>query len=392
MEANHAQSPSKGLIFLMACAVAATAANLYYNQPLLPLMGKDLGLSDSALGLIPSLSQLGYAAAILLISPLGDVIARRRLIDVLSVTLVLSSLLAAVAGNVLVLGAACLVIGLSANITQQILPFAATLVPAEQKGRTIATIMTGLTVGILLSRTISGVVGEHFGWRAVFVMSAMLAALFGLALHRALPYRQPALRMRYGALLASMWTLFTSHATLRKSMLTGMLWFAAFNALWATLALHVSQEPFGYNAQQAGLFGIVALAGVAGARLSGIWVNRLGARHTISAAVVLIVAGFALSALLGTALWALIVGIILIDFGVFSAQVANQVRVFSIAPEAQSRVNGVYMLGYYLGGAVGSMAGVKVFALAGWQGVGLLSGAFLVASLVANNIKSRARS
>lgn len=385
MPATEDHGLSRSLIFLMACAVAATAANLYYNQPLLPMIGRDLGVDAGALGWIPSLNQIGYALAILLISPLGDVIDRRRVIDVLSLVLVSGSLLAVFSGNILVLGAASLVIGLSANITQQILPFAATLASAGQKARVISVIMTGLTVGILLSRTVSGFVAEHLGWRAVFVMSALLAAVFGLVLHRVLPSRKPGLTMTYGALLASMWSLFRTHRVLRRSAGAGMMWFAAFNALWATLALHVSEAPFSYNTQQAGMFGIVALAGVGGARLSGLWVDRFGSRHTITASITLILAGFIMCALYGEALWALVVGILLIDFGVFAAQVANQVRVFSIDPKAQSRVNGVYMLGYYLGASVGSMSGVKAFTLAGWTGVCLLACGFLILSLVANN-------
>lgn len=389
MDTPEAPGLSKRLIFLMACAVAASAANLYYNQPLLPVIGQELGLDADTIGWIPGLNQVGYALAILLISPLGDVVARRRLIDLLSLFLVLGSLLAVVSQGVVMLGLASLVIGLSANITQQLLPFAATLVSAEQKPRVIATLMTGLTLGILLSRTLSGFVGEHFGWRAVFVMSALLALLFGLALHRALPWREPALRMGYGALLGSLWTLFRSHAVLRQSTFTGLFWFAAFNALWATLALHVSQAPLNYNTQQAGMFGVVAAAGVVGAKLSGIWVGKFGARHTISAAVVLILVGFGVSGFYGDQLWALVVGILLIDFGVFSAQVANQVRVFSIDPAAQSRVNGVYMLGYYLGASLGSLSGVQVFALAGWPGVCILAGGFLLASLAVNNLGRR---
>ncbi|MDO6460139.1 MFS transporter [Granulosicoccaceae sp. 1_MG-2023] len=385
MDTQENPGLSRRLIFLMACAVAASAANLYYNQPLLPVIGRDLGLSHDSIGWIPGLNQVGYALSILLISPLGDVVARRRLIDFLSVFLVLGSLLAVVSQGVLMLGLASLVIGISANITQQLLPFAATLVSAEQKPKVIATLMTGLTLGILLSRTLSGFVGEHFGWRGVFVMSALLALLFGLALHRALPWREPPLRMRYGALLASMWSLFRRHAVLRQSAFTGLFWFAAFNALWATLALHVSEAPLNYNTQQAGMFGVVAAAGVVGAKLSGIWVGRFGARHTITASVLLILAGFGLSGFYGDRLWALVVGILLIDFGVFSAQVANQVRVFSIDPEAQSRVNGVYMLGYYLGASLGSLSGVQAFALAGWPAVCTLAAFFLLASLVANN-------
>lgn len=390
----HKDMPSEilrpSIIFLLSCAVAATAANLYYTQPLLPLMGKELGVEAGQLGMIPALSQLGYAAAILLISPLGDVLPRRRLINILSVTLVGGALLAYVAPNSVFLGLACLIIGISANITQQILPLAATLSSPQSRGRVIASIMTGLTTGILLSRTISGAVAEHFGWRMVFLMSATIATVFGLMLHRILPDRPSPLQhsaeaVSYKALLLSLWTLLRSHPALRQSMLTGMCWFAAFNALWAALALHVTSAPFYFSVQQAGLFGVVALAGIAGAKLSGRWVTKLGVGNTISLGIGLILIGFGISAAAGESLSLLIISIVLIDFGVFMAQVANQVRVFSIDSNAQSRVNSVYMLGYYLGGAVGSLSSVAVYDIAGWQGVCILAAAFLCSSLIANH-------
>jgi len=388
---NSPRAISNGLLFLMSTAVSATAANLYYNQPILPQMGAELGLDSDALGMIPAASQLGYAAALLLISPLGDNVPRKRLIAVLSFFLIAASLLAFSADSLLILIAACFVIGLSANITQQLIPFAASLSSAEQKGRVIGTLMTGLTVGILLSRTLSGFVGEQFGWRAVFVMSAILAVLFAVLLQLFLPTNKPANSMPYHKLIGSMFTLVKQHATLRQSTLTGALWFASFNALWATLALHVNSAPFGYDAQQAGMFGIIALAGVSGAKLSGVWVNKVGSRNMITIALGLIATGFIVSGLYGDSLAGLIAGIILIDFGVFSAQVSNQVRVFSIDPGAQSRINGIYMLGYYLGGAAGSVAGVKAFAVFGWAGVSVLSLILISASLLVNNSKLRSK-
>ncbi|MGB5446566.1 MAG: MFS transporter [Psychromonas sp.] len=382
---------SKKLLFLMASAISATVANLYYNQPILPLMGADLGISGDDLGMIPAASQLGYAAALLLISPLGDNMPRKRLIAVLSFFLIGASLLAFSADSLLILITACFVIGLSANITQQLIPFAASLCTVEQKGRVIGTLMTGLTVGILLSRTLSGFVGEHFGWRAVFAMSAILAVLFAVLLQLFLPTNKPANSMPYHKLIGSMFTLVKQHATLRQSTLTGALWFASFNALWTTLALHVNEPPYGYDAQQAGMFGIIALAGVSGAKLSGIWVNKVGSRNMITVALGLIATGFIVSGLYGDSLIGLIAGIILIDFGVFSAQVSNQVRVFSIDPAAQSRINGIYMLGYFLGGAFGSVAGVKAFADYGWAGVSVLSLILITISLLINNSKPRSK-
>ncbi len=382
---------TKGLLFLMAMAVAATAANLYYNQPILPSIGAELGLSDHQLGFIPAASQLGYAMAILLISPLGDILVRKKIIAILSLFLIGSSLLAFSASNLSLLVLACFGIGVSANITQQLIPFAASMSTAEEKGRVIGTLMTGLTVGILLSRTLSGWVGEQWGWRAVFIMSAAVATLFGVLLYRRLPTNTPPASMSYWQLIASMLTLVRQHTVLRQSALTGALWFAAFNALWATLALHVSNPPFGYDAQQAGLFGLVAMAGVIGAKVSGRLVPTLGAQRMINIALLLIAIGFAVTYAFADHLVGLVVGIILIDLGVFSAQVSNQVRVFSIDPKAQSRINGVYMLGYYIGGAAGSYLGVQLFDQFGWSGVSGLALLLLMISAVVNNARRSAQ-
>ena len=359
---------STGRLLLMSSAVSATAANLYYNQPILPKIGAELGLTSEQLGAVPAAGQIGYAVALLFLSPLGDTLPRRRLIAILSVMLVLSSFVAFTASSLVALVVACFAIGLSANITQQLIPFAASLSTPETKGKVIGTLMTGLTVGILLSRTLSGFIGEQFGWRAVFMMSASIAMVFGVLLYAFLPTNTPTTKIPYLKLVASMATLIKQHATLRTSALTGALWFASFNALWATLALHVSESPFNYNAQQAGMFGVIALAGVIGAKVSGSLVSKFGSRNMISMALVIITAGFIISGLFADTLAGLIVGIILIDLGVFSAQVSNQVRVFSIDPQAQSRINGIYMLGYYLGGAFGSFVGIQAFERAGWTG------------------------
>jgi predicted MFS family arabinose efflux permease len=244
--------------------------------------------------------------------------------------------------------------------------------------------MMGLTIGILLSRTLSGFVGEQFGWRGVFLMSAILAALFGLLLHVFLPSNKPHANLRYWSLIKSALSLFAKHKSLQHFTLAGAFWFASFNVLWATLAIYVSNDPFNYSAQQAGLFGVIALAGVMGAKSSGKWVNKLGSKTLIMIALALAAIGFAITALFDGSLASLIIGIILIDFAIFSAQVANQVRVFSIDPTAQSRINGLYMLGYYLGGAVGSIVGVKALALYQWPGVVTVSIIFIVLSVVFN--------
>ncbi|WP_243837016.1 MFS transporter [Psychromonas algicola] len=378
---------SKGLLFLMTSAVSATAANLYFNQPVLPQIGMELNLSGDALGTIPAASQLGYAIALLFISPLGDNMSRKALISMLSLLLVASATFAFYANGLLMLIASCFFIGLSANITQQLIPFAASLSTQDNKGKIIATLMTGLTVGIVLSRTLSGFVGEQFGWRAVFMMSALFALVFGVLLHLYLPNNKPNNKMPYIKLVLSMFSLLKQHAILRKSTLTGALWFAAFSALLTTLALHVNEAPFGYNAQQAGMFGMIAITGVLGAKVSGALVNKLGPRKMTSLGLICIAAGFAIAGVYGSSLIGLILGIAFIDMGVFSAQVSNQVRVFSIEPTAQSRINGIYMLGYYIGGAFGSFVGVSIFEIYGWQAVSLFSAVLVIMSLLVNNAK-----
>tara|TARA_R110002167_G_scaffold339500_1_gene547235 strand:+ start:2092 stop:3213 length:1122 start_codon:yes stop_codon:yes gene_type:complete len=369
----------------MTTAIAATAANLYYNQPILPLIANEFNLTDSQLGSIPALTQFGYAFALLFISPLGDSIARRRLIGVLSCLLVAACGFAVIAPNLPVLLVAVFLIGVSANITQQLIPFAASMVSPEKKGATLGTLMMGLTIGILLSRTLSGFVGEQFGWRSVFIMSALLAAVFGVLLSVFLPTNKPQTSLRYWPLIKSTLTLFAQHKSLQLFTFSGAFWFASFNILWATLAIYVSEAPFNYNAQQAGLFGVIALAGVIGAKASGKWVNKLGSKTLVKVALALAAVGFAITGLFAGNLVSLIVGIILIDFAIFSAQVANQVRVFSIDPSAQSRINGIYMLGYYLGGALGSIAGVTAFSLYQWPGVVAVSILFILLSAIFNS-------
>lgn len=383
-KSNPKQPLSRFILLLMTTAIAATAANLYYNQPILPLIADEFNLTSSQLGSIPALTQFGYAFALLFISPLGDSIARRRLIGVLSCLLVAACSLAVIAPSLPLLLIAVFLIGVSANITQQLIPFAASMVSPEKKGTTLGTLMMGLTLGILLSRTLSGFVGDHFGWSSVFIMSALLAAVFGALLHLFLPTNKPHSELRYWPLIKSTLSLFSKHKSLQKFTLSGACWFASFNVLWATLAIYVSDTPFNYDAQQTGLFGVIALAGVIGAKSSGKWVSKFGSKSVVMVALALVATGFVVTGVFAGNLIALIVGIILIDFGIFSAQVANQVRVFSIDPRAQSRINGIYMLGYYSGGALGSIAGVKAFSLYQWPGVIAVSLMFIVLGALFN--------
>ncbi|WP_050528451.1 MFS transporter [Pseudorhodobacter aquimaris] len=372
MPDTPANSPlTKPLLFLMAVTIAATAANLYYNQPLLPDIRAAFGLDDGAVGMVPAATQLGYATAILFISPLGDVMNRRKLINYLSILLALALLAVFLAPGFIVLVMAFFAVGLGANITQQLIPLGASLSAPATRGATMGTLMTGLTVGILLSRTASGSIAEYFGWRSVFLVAAVLTVVLGLLLRANLPDDKPRVTLRYPALIASMFGLLREHRLLRESVLTGALWFAAFNALWATLAIHVTGAPFSYTVQQAGLFGLVGMSGIFGAKLAGRYVDRFGPARIMTVALSAVLASFIALTLWGNSLAGLVIGIVLLDLGVFGAQIPNQLRVLSIDPDARSRMNAVYMLGYYLAASLGSAAGVKIMNIAGWHGMAL---------------------
>ncbi|WP_055443352.1 MFS transporter [Lacinutrix himadriensis] len=362
---------SNKLLFIMATAIAATAANLYYNQPLIPSIGKSLGLKDNVLGFIPSASQIGYAMAIFFISPLGDVMNRKVVIRNLSITLVIALLGVYFAPNFAVLIVATFVVGLGANITQQLLPLGAALATPENKGKVVATLMTGLTTGILLSRTLSGFIAEHFGWRMVFLSAAIIAAIIGVVLHLVLPSNKPTANLKYTKLLGSMFTLLKTKPQLREAAFVGALWFAAFNAMWATIAIHVMDEPFSFSVQQVGLLGFVGAAGIFGAKIAGKWVDKIGVRKVMTISISLVLLSFVVLAIGQNNIVVLCIGIVLLDLGVFGSQIPNQVRVFAIDVNARSRTNAVYMLFYYIGASLGSALGVTVISKFGWTGLSL---------------------
>lgn len=379
---------SKGLLLLMAFAVCATAANMYYNQPLLPLIGEKLNLNEGALGLIPFASQIGYAVAIMFISPLGDIMERKQLIGYLSIILVLALLAVYLSTNIWLIICATFFIGIGANITQQIIPFASSLSKPENKSKTISTLMSGLGIGVLLSRTISGMIAERYSWQIVFLVAAIVASLIGSMLYAFLPKIKPKASLSYSNLLKSMITLIKTQPLLRESALTGTLWFALFNAFWATIAIHITDPPFNYTVEQAGFFGFIGMSGIIGAKISGGLSGRFGPNVIITAGLLFVLSSFGVLMIWGNSLAGLIIGTILLDIGVFGSQVSNQVRVFSIDPKAQSRMNAVYMLCYYIGASLGSVIGVKIIADMGWIGLTIFGSALAVVALIYHLIKN----
>jgi predicted MFS family arabinose efflux permease len=388
---------SRPLVLLMAITCGITVANLYYNQPLLAQMAHDFHVTARQISSIALLTQVGTACGMLLFVPLGDITERRRLIVILLGAVTLALLLAASATGLAWLSLASLAIGLLSVIPHLIVPFAAQLARPEQRGQAVGSVMSGLLIGILLARTVSGSLGALFGWRAVYLLAAVLMVALALTLLRLLPRSRPSVALSYGGMLLSLTHLVRQQPLLRQAALIGALIFGAFSAFWTTLVFLLERAPYRYHpaSQAAGLFGLVGVVGAAAAPLVGRVADRYGPRFTLGVALMVLVGSYAVFALFGFALWGLILGVILLDFGVQSAHVSNQTRLYGLLPEARSRLNTVYMVCYFIGGSIGSALGAWGWSLAGWRGVcaaGLtLSGLALVVYALGGNSNLRRR-
>lgn len=362
------------LVLLLATGAGVAVAALYYSQPMLGVMSTDLGASPEALGWVPTLTQLGYALGIFFLAPLGDRHDRRQIILVKAGLLTLALLLSALAPGVGVLWVASLAIGLTATLAQDILPTAATLAPDAQRGKIVGTVMTGLLLGILLSRVVSGVLAEGLGWRMVYGLAAVSMALFVAVAWRALPRVRPTTHLSYLALLSSLAHLWQHHAVLRRAALAQGLLAIGFSAFWSTLAVMLHAAPWHLGSAVAGYFGLAGAAGALAAPLVGRLTDRQGpARVTRLGAGLALLSFAAMGAIGGLPaqwqLWALGLATVGFDLGVQATLVSHQTLVYGIDPGARSRLNALLFTGMFIGMASGAALGSVLLAAWGWSAV-----------------------
>ncbi len=366
----------------VGCGLAV--ANLYYAQPLLADMGRYFGATDRRMGLVAMLAQVGYAVGLLLFVPLGDRLERRSFILVMLGAVTVALLGVAAAPNFAWLAAASLAVGVTTITPQLLVPFAAHLAEPDERGRVVGTVMSGLLIGILAARTVSGLVGEYLGWRAMYAIAAAVTVALAVALRRLLPRSQPEVSgMSYLGLLRSIGGLLRDEPVLRQSCVFGAMSFGAFSAFWTTLAFHLAGPPFGYPSGVVGLFGLVGIVGALAAPLAGRFADRRSPRWTIGAGLACVLLSYAIFYGFGRTPWGLVAGVILLDLGAQSAHISNQSRIFAIRPEARSRMNTAYMVAGFVGGAVGSYGGAWGWDRAGWGGVCLVGLAMTAAGLLA---------
>jgi predicted MFS family arabinose efflux permease len=363
---------SRGLTLLFAVAGGAAVANLYYAQPLLDEIGRSLHVRAGSVGLLVTVTQLGYASGVFLVVPLGDTMNRRRLIPAIMACSAVALIAAALAPAFWTLLIALAAVGLTSVTGQLLTPLAGDLANDGQRGRVVGTVVSGLLTGILISRTVGGLVADAFGWRAVFLAASTVTLLLAALLACAIPTVPARPAVSYMALLASVFATVRRHRVVQVTLLLGAAAFAAFTMFWTALTFLLDAPPFLYSTTQIGLVGLVGLAGLVGA-LAAQPVGRLYDRGwSVSAA------GFALGVALGalvvarlasTSIVVLLVAVVLLDAAIQATNVLNQTRLFSVDPSARSRLNTAFVVSNFIGGAVGSTITGVLWQFGGWSAV-----------------------
>ena len=363
------QGLSPSLILLMSIATGLAVASNYYAQPLLDTIARNFSLSASTAGFIVTAAQLGYAAGLLFLVPLGDMFERRMLI--VSMTLLAAGGMLITASSqslgMLILGTA--LTGLFSVVAQILVPLAATLATPDKRGKVVGTIMSGLLLGILLARTVAGLLANLGGWRTVFWVASVLMALMAVALWRGLPKMKSDTHLNYPQLLGSVFSLFIHDKLLRTRAMLGCLTFANFSILWTSMAFLLAAPPFNYSEGMIGLFGLAGAAGALGARPAGGFADKGKSHLTTTMGLLLLLLSW-------LAIWfghasvpMLIIGILVLDLTVQGVHITNQTVIYRIHPDARNRLTAGYMTSYFIGGAAGSLISASAWQHAGWAGV-----------------------
>lgn len=363
------QGLSPALILLMSVATGLAVASNYYAQPVLDTIARAFDLSASSAGFIVTAAQLGYAAGLLFLVPLGDMFERRMLIVSMTLLAAGGMLITASSQSLTMMIIGTALTGLFSVVAQILVPLAATLASPEKRGKVVGTIMSGLLLGILLARTVAGLLASLGGWRTVYWVASVLMLIMALALWRGLPKVKQENHLNYPQLLASVFSLFTRDKLLRTRAILGCLTFANFSILWTSMAFLLAAPPFNYSEGVIGLFGLAGAAGALGARPAGGLADKGKSHMTTSAGLVLLLLSWAAIWYGHVSVLALIVGILVLDLTVQGVHITNQTVIYRMKPDARNRLTAGYMTSYFIGGAAGSLISASAWQHAGWTGV-----------------------
>ncbi|MFE9566535.1 MFS transporter [Streptomyces sp. NPDC006487] len=361
--------PPGWLVILLAASCGLTVANLYYAQPLLEMLQHTFHLGEGTIGTLVTVTQIGYAAGMLLLVPLGDRLENRRLVSVLLVIVTVAMAAAGLAPSFPLLLVAAMIAGATSVVAQILVPFAADLAPDHTRGQVVGRVMSGLLAGILLSRTLGSMLAEVAGWRMVYLVSAALMGMLALTLRLTLPQRTPTAKGSYGALLRSTASLVRTHSVLRRRALYQAAMFGAFSAFWTTVSYVLTDAPFHYSQLGIGLFALVGAAGALVAPLAGRWADRGHGRTVTAAGFLLCICAMGLAVIGRHNIVVLVVAAVLLDLAVQSTLIVGQHAIYQLDRTARARLNSIYIGTFFIGGAVGSQVGALAFHFGGWTAV-----------------------
>jgi predicted MFS family arabinose efflux permease len=380
-------SPRQVVLMTLCCALAVSP--IYYHQPLLPQIASAFGVPSARGSLIATLTQLGYAMGLLLFVPLADGVQPRTLASRAIIANAVSLVACAAAPSFFALALCSFLVGMTSISAQIIIPAVSGMATPETRGRVVGSLLGGLSSGVLLARTLSGIVGALWGWRSIFVIASAIDLVL-LFVIRQLPVSNPLATIRYRELMKSLGGMVREERLLRTSATMGFLVFAAFSALWATLAVLLARPPYHYGPATIGAFGLIGLVGLSVSPQLGAIVDRIGARRVAFVGALTVAIAFAFIAAGAFSLAWLLVGMVLLDLGNRASFIANQALIYALRSEARSRLNTVFMVSYFLGGAFGAALGGAGALRAAWFGLAAV-GALLSFAAVAVNALSYAR-
>ncbi len=353
----------------MAIASCLVVSNIYYNQPLLSDIMREFHVSQKTVGTIPIFTQLGYALGLLLIVPLGDMIERKKTILISLALALVMLVVVAVSPNMTILIISSLFLGIFSVVPQLLIPFAAHLANPAERGKVVGTVMSGLLLGILLSRTLAGQVEAHFGWRMIYWIATGFMVIIWTGLYFLLPTNQSSFEGSYGSLLKSIVQLIKDYPSLRESAIIGALLFGALNLFWSTLVFVLKAPPYQYSTETVGWFGLLGAVGALGAPVFGRMADKKGPRTVIFIGIGIELISFIILFFFGFQLAGMVIFVVLMDLGQQSAHISNQTKVFALNPAARNRLNTVYMFTAFSGAATGSAIGSFAFATQGLRGI-----------------------
>lgn len=369
---------SSGLIILLATACGIIVANLYYAQPLIGLISNEIGLSNSSAGLIVTLTQIGYVVGLLFLVPLGDIVENKKLILILLFLSAFALISMVFVKSATLLLIASFFIGLGSVAAQVLVPLVSYLSSENARGRVVGNVMSGLLLGIMLARPISSLVADMWGWNAIFALSATVIIVLAFVLSKVLPTRKPKAKTNYIALLNSMWQLLRTTPILRRRAIYHACVFGAFSLFWTTVPLLLSSPAFHFSQTAIALYALVGITGAIAAPIGGRLADLGWTRPATGIALTIVIISLLLPLFIQSSspfgIAVLVIAAILLDMGVSANLVLSQRLIFSLSPEIRSRLNGLFMAIFFLGGAVGSFIGGWAYALGGcnltlWIGI-----------------------